>query len=50
MHALLFGVQSPDLATLAAVALVLGACALFASYIHARRAAGVSPIDALRAE
>jgi predicted permease len=47
---LLFGVQSWDVPTLAAVALVLGISAFMASYIPARRAASVSPIEALRAE
>jgi macrolide transport system ATP-binding/permease protein len=50
MRGLLFGVESWDVPTLAAVALVLGASALLASYIPARRAASVSPIEALRAE
>ena len=47
---LLFGVQSWDVPTLAAVAIVLGMSALLASYVPARRAASVSPIEALRAE
>lgn len=50
MRGLLFGVQSWDLPTLAAVALVLGAAAILASYIPARRAASVNPVEALRAE
>jgi macrolide transport system ATP-binding/permease protein len=50
MRGLLFGVQSWDVPTLAAVAVVLGLAALLASYIPARRAAGISPIEALRAE
>ncbi len=50
LKSLLFGVQSWDISTLAAVAMVLGAVALFASYIPARRAAGVNPVEALRAE
>jgi ABC-type antimicrobial peptide transport system permease subunit len=47
---LLFGTQAWDAPTLAAVALVLGVSALLASYLPARRAASVNPIEALRAE
>jgi macrolide transport system ATP-binding/permease protein len=50
MRGLLFGVQSWDLPTLAAVAVLLGMAALLASYLPARRAASVNPIEALRAE
>ncbi len=50
MRGLLFGVRSWDLATLAGVAGVLGISALAASFIPARRAASVNPIEALRAE
>ena len=50
MRKLLFGVRSWDLPTLAAVALVLAVSALIASYIPARRAAAVNPVEALRAE
>jgi predicted permease len=50
MRGLLFGVDAWDLQTLAAVAAVLAGSALVASYIPARRAASVSPIEALRAE
>ncbi len=50
MGKLLFGVHSWDVPTLAAVALLLGFSALFASYIPARRAASVNPVEALRAE
>jgi macrolide transport system ATP-binding/permease protein len=50
MRGLLFGVHSWDVATLAAVAAVLGVAALAASYIPARRAASISPVNALRAE
>src|SRR6202011_3385770 len=41
MRKLLFGIQSWDVPTLAAVAVVLAVSALFASYIPARRAASV---------
>jgi predicted permease len=50
MQALLFGVRSWDVPTLAAVAIILPAAALLASYIPARRAASVDPVEALRAE
>jgi macrolide transport system ATP-binding/permease protein len=50
MRKLLFGVQSWDVPTLIAVAAVLGISALLASFIPARRAASVNPVDALRAE
>ena len=43
MRNLLFGTPPWDVPTLAAVAVVLGASALVASYIPARRAAGVEP-------
>jgi ABC-type antimicrobial peptide transport system permease subunit len=47
---LLYGVQSWDIPTLIAVTAVLTAAALVASYIPARRAAGVNPVEALRTE
>jgi len=50
MRRLLFGVQSWDPTTLVAVAAVLVVSALLASYIPARRAASVNPIEVLRAE
>jgi predicted permease len=50
LRGLLFGVRAADPETLAAVAVVLGISALLASYIPARRAASVNPVDALRAE
>jgi predicted permease len=50
MRKLLFGTQPWDVWTLAAVALVLAASALLASYIPARRAASVNPVEALRTE
>jgi len=50
MGKLLFGVQAWDAETLIAVAMVLAASAMLASYIPARRAASVNPTEALRAE
>ena len=50
MRSLLFGVQSWDLPTLAGVAGVLAVSTCLASYIPARRAASVNPVEALRAE
>jgi predicted permease len=50
MRTLLFGVTPWDPATLLGVATVLGVSALAASYLPARRAASLSPVEALRAE
>jgi macrolide transport system ATP-binding/permease protein len=50
MRRLLFGVQWWDPPTLVATTLVLAMSALVASYIPARRAASVNPIEVLRAE
>jgi macrolide transport system ATP-binding/permease protein len=50
MRGLLFEVRSWDVQTLATVASVLGISAVLASYLPARRAASVNPVDALRAE
>lgn len=46
----LYGVSAHDGWTMAAAAALLCACGLLAAYIPARRAAGVDPIVALRAE
>jgi predicted permease len=50
MRKLLFGTPPWDITTLVCVAGVLGASALLASFLPARRAASVDPIAALRAE
>ena len=50
MRKLLFGVESWDVPTLIVVAILLAVSALLASFIPARRAASVNPVDALRAE
>ncbi len=50
MRTLLFGTQAWDAFTLATVVVVLGTAALSASYLPARRAASVNPLEALRAE
>ncbi|MHB8817208.1 MAG: FtsX-like permease family protein, partial [Steroidobacteraceae bacterium] len=50
MGSLLFGVRAWDWPTLAGVGSLLGVFALLASFIPARRAARVNPVEALRAE
>ena len=50
MKALLFEVSPLDPATYCAVSLVLAAAALLASYIPARRATAIEPVEALRVE
>lgn len=50
LRSFLFGVEPHDPLTFTAVILVLGAVALLACYLPARRAARVDPIVALRAE
>jgi putative ABC transport system permease protein len=46
----LFGVSAFDPATFAAMALLLAAVALFASYVPARRAMQLDPMEACRYE
>ncbi len=50
MAALLFGVDASDVSTYASVVVLLGATALFASLIPARRAMKIDPMVALRYE
>jgi predicted permease len=50
MKSLLFGVSPMDPATFAAIPVVLVGCAVVASYLPARRAARVDPMEALRSE
>ena len=50
MSSLLFGVRPLDPLTYLAVAAFLAAAAWFASYLPARKATAVDPVDALRAE
>ena len=50
MRGLLYEVQPSDPATLMFVGVVLAFVAIAASYLPARRAAGVDPVTALRAE
>jgi macrolide transport system ATP-binding/permease protein len=50
MRKLLFETPAWDVPTLAAVAVLLAAAAMLASYLPAHRAASLNPVDALRAE
>ena len=50
MRSFLYGARGWDAATILVVVLTLGLCGLAASYIPARRAAAVDPVEALRTE
>ena len=50
MRSLLFGVQAWDAVTLSCVAVLLGLASMGASFVPARRAASVNPVEALRVE
>jgi len=50
ISALLFGVTPADTATLTSVVCALAGAAAYATYVPARRAAGVDPSDALKVE
>jgi len=50
IQTLLFGVEPRDVVSLAGAALLLGAVAMIAAYLPARRAAAVDPLVALRVE
>jgi ABC-type lipoprotein release transport system permease subunit len=50
MKSLLFGISPLDPVTYMAIPLVLIAAAMVASYLPARRAASIDPVEALRAD
>jgi ABC-type antimicrobial peptide transport system permease subunit len=50
MESMLFGVSPADPLTYAAASAALIVAAVLGSYLPARRAAGVDPVEALRAE
>jgi predicted permease len=50
LSSVLYGVKATDLVTFSSVSLLLAGVAVIASYIPARRAASIDPMQALRAE
>ncbi|HVT97083.1 MAG TPA: ABC transporter permease [Acidobacteriaceae bacterium] len=50
LRSFLYGAAAYDAATVVLVVLILGLCSMAASYLPARRAAAVDPIEALRTE
>ncbi|RPI21916.1 MAG: FtsX-like permease family protein, partial [Acidobacteria bacterium] len=50
LASLLYGLQTTDITTVTAGAIVLAAAAILASYIPARRASRIDPMSALRSE
>ena len=50
MKSLLFGISPLDPLTYATVPIVLAVAAMLASYLPARRAAAVDPVETLKAE
>jgi ABC-type lipoprotein release transport system permease subunit len=50
MQSLLFGIGPLDSVTFTAMPLVLAAVAVLASYVPARRAMAVDPVETMRAE
>ncbi|MGC9293660.1 MAG: FtsX-like permease family protein, partial [Acidobacteriaceae bacterium] len=50
LRGFLYSVEAHDVLTIAGVAFLLATCGLLASYIPARRAASIDPMQALRSE
>ena len=50
MKSLLFGISPLDPLTYIAIPLILVSAAVLASYLPARRAAAIDPVEALRAD
>jgi ABC-type antimicrobial peptide transport system permease subunit len=50
LTSLLYGIEPTDPATLTSVVLLLGVVALVASYLPARRATALDPVESLRAD
>ena len=50
LRSFLYGIHEHDIATTAAVSLLLCLCGMLAAYLPARHAASVDPLQALRTE